>query len=86
MLVVLIIFVSVLIISTVIAIPNKIKEGKYIGREGVVNNTIAVSGQGKVYVKPDLAMIDFTVSAEASAVSRAMDCEGRRRPRSMLWA
>jgi len=75
---VLIVFVLVLIILAAVEIPNKIKQGKYIGREGAVNNTIAVSGQGEVYVKPGLAIIDFTVSAEASAVSKAMSDNSSR--------
>ena len=63
----LIVFVLVLIVLAVVEIPNKVKEGRYIGREGAINNTVAVSGQGEVYVKPNLAMIEFTASTEASA-------------------
>jgi hypothetical protein len=72
LIIVVIVFVLALIVSTIVGIPNKIKQGRYIGRETAVNNTIAVSGQGEVYVKPDLAMIEFSVSAEASTVGKAM--------------
>ncbi|MBU1137009.1 SIMPL domain-containing protein [Patescibacteria group bacterium] len=72
LIVVLIVFASVLIVSTIVGISNKIKQGRYIGREGAINNTIAVSGIGEVYLKPDLATIEFAVNTEASTVSKAM--------------
>lgn len=51
---------------------NKIKEGKYIGQDAVSKNTITVSATGEVYAKPDLALLDFSVTNEAKAVDQAM--------------
>jgi len=65
-------FLIALIISTVVDIQNKIKQGKYIGQDVVSRNTIVVSGTGEVYVKPDLAIISFSVVNEAKTVSEAM--------------
>lgn len=65
-----------LLFSTVLIgvyISNKIKEGRYIGQEAGVKNTITVSGTGEIYAKPDLAIIDFSVITEAKTVGEALD-------------
>ncbi|MBP8591121.1 SIMPL domain-containing protein [Candidatus Shapirobacteria bacterium] len=72
LLAVLVIFVATLTVSAVAGIQNKIKEGKYIGQEIETKNTLAVSGRGEVYGKPDLALISFSVVAEAKTVAEAM--------------
>lgn len=66
-------FLVALIISTTVDVQNKIKEGKYIGREFEAQNTITVSGEGEIYVKPDLALIDFSVVTEAKTVAKAIE-------------
>lgn len=50
---------------------NKIKEGRYIGME-IQGKTIAVSGTGEVFVKPDLIQTSFSVVTEAKTVAEAL--------------
>jgi uncharacterized protein YggE len=52
---------------------NAIKSSKFVGRGTGGVNTITVSGNGDVYAKPDLAVMDFTVVSEAATVAAAMD-------------
>lgn len=70
--VVLSLFLITLIISTIVGIQNKIKEGRYIGQEIESKNTITVTDTGEIYAKPDLALIDFSVITEAKTVALAM--------------
>ncbi len=72
LLIVLSIFLMVVTVWFVVAIQNKIKEGKYIGQEIEAKNTITVSETGEVYAKPDLALTTFSVIAEAKTVTEAM--------------
>jgi uncharacterized protein len=72
LIIVLSIFLVVLIISTVVGIQNKIKEGEYIGQEIETKNTISVSESSEVYAKPDLALANFSVKNEAATVAEAM--------------
>ena len=65
-------FLIVLIAYTAVSIPNKIKEGKYIGQEIETKNTITVSATGEIYAKPDLAITVFSVITEAKTVVEAM--------------
>jgi len=58
----------VLIVSGVIGIFNKIKEGYYIGAEVAYKNTISVEGEGKVYTKPDIALVNLSVVTEGREV------------------
>lgn len=58
----------VLIVSGVIGIFNKIKEGYYIGADVAYKNTISVKGEGKVYTKPDIALINLSVVTEGKEV------------------
>ena len=67
------IFLITLVVFVSVGISNKIKEGRYIGQNIEAKNTITVSGEGKIYSKPDLALIDFSVKTEAKTVSAAMD-------------
>jgi len=66
------IFLVALILFTAVSIQNKIKEGRYIGREIETQNTITVSGQGEIYAKPDLALTTFSVITEKKTVAEAM--------------
>jgi len=66
------VFLFVLIMSTVVGIQNKIKEGKYIGQEIEAKNTITVFDTGEIYAKPDLALTTFSVITEAKTVTEAM--------------
>jgi len=65
-------FLAVLVISTGVDVVNKIKQGKYIGREIETQNTITVSATSEVYAKPDLGLVSFSVVNEAKTVGEAM--------------
>lgn len=69
---ILIIFLISLIVSTSVGIQNKIKEGRYIGKEIEAKNTISVTDTGEIYAKPDLALIDFSVVTEGKTVTETM--------------
>ncbi len=71
--IVLCLFLAVLVVSTAVDVQNKIKEGKYIGREFEAQEVITVSGEGEIYAKPDLAIVDFSVVSEAKTVALAME-------------
>jgi len=66
------VFLLVLIVSTAVDIQNKIKEGKYIGKELETRNIITVSDTGEVYAKPDLAIATLSVVTEAKTVTKAL--------------
>lgn len=71
--IILCLFLIALIVSTTVEIMNKIKEGRYIGRDIESLKTITVSGTGEIYAKPDLAIVDFSVVTEAKTVAKAME-------------
>jgi len=75
---ILVLLLLVLTISTAVDIRNKIKEGRYIGQEIESKNTITVSGQGEVYAKPDLAVIEFSVVTEKETVEEALNVNQER--------
>jgi len=70
--VVFILFLLAVTVSTAVGILNKIKEGKYIGRNPEAQNTITVSDTGEIYTKPDLGLITFSVKTFAKTVVEAM--------------
>ncbi len=59
-------------------IKNKVEEGKYIGQEIQLRNTITVSGKGEIYAKPDLAQVTFSVITEAKTVEEAINENSRK--------
>ena len=70
---VLTLFLLVLVVSTVVGIQNKIKEGRYIGQEIEARHTISVSDTGEIYARPDLALTTFSVVTEKKTVSEALE-------------
>jgi len=66
-----VLFAALAVYVAVLAV-NAIKANKYIGRDVSTQNTISVSGKGEIYVKPDLAVMDFSVLSEAKTVAEAM--------------
>lgn len=62
---------TVLIVSGAVGIQNKIKEGKYTGQGLVNKNTISVSGEGKIFVKPDIGLVSISVVSESKKVAEA---------------
>lgn len=67
-----ILFLVVLVIWFGVGISNKIKAGKYIGRDIEARNVITVSGTGEIYAKPDLALVNFSVVTEKKTVEGTM--------------
>ncbi len=51
---------------------NKMEQSSYIGQEFEARNTITITGKGKVFVKPDLALVNLAVITEAKSVELAM--------------
>jgi len=66
------IFLLVLAVFYAVGIQNKIKEGKFIGRDIETRKTISFTGKGELYVKPDVGMISFSVLTEKKTVAEAM--------------
>lgn len=67
-----ILFLISLIVWFGVGTINKLKEGRYIGQEIEVRNTITVSGTGEIFIKPDLAKVDFSVVTDKKTVAEAM--------------
>ncbi len=59
---------AALLISHVVEIASKLKAYQYIGAGLQYNNTISVNGEGKVYTKPDIALVDISVVSEGVRV------------------
>ena len=70
---VVLLFLIALTILVSVDIANKIRQGQYIGQNIENKSTITVSGEGEIYSKPDLALIDFSVRTEDKTVSGAMN-------------
>jgi uncharacterized protein YggE len=54
----------------VVLVVNNIKESKYIGHTEA--NTLLVSGEGRVFAKPDIGQVDLSVVTQGSAVAAAV--------------
>ena len=66
-------FLIVLIIAGSVWIQGKIKENKYVG-EGLSNkNTINITGLGKIFVKPDIALVSVSVVSESKKLTEAQN-------------
>ena len=68
----------VLIVSGIVGIINKIKEGHYIGANAPYGKTISVQGQGKVYAKPDIAIIDLSIVTEGRNIKDVQDRNSKK--------
>ena len=66
-------FLIVLIVFVGVSAAVRIKEGKYIGTSLTDNRTISVRGSSEMYVKPDLAIVTFSVVNEGKTATQAMD-------------
>lgn len=63
----------VLIVSQVIGVINKIKQSRYIGADIAYKNTISVTGEGKVYTKPDIAIVSLSVVTQGNNIKSVQD-------------
>ncbi len=64
--------VAILVVFSIfgiVAIINNIKEGKYIGKSMDYRQTIDITGEGKIFAKPDIGQIDLSVVSQGSTVS-----------------
>lgn len=64
----LILFLAVLVVSEIVTIGNKIKEGRNIGA-GI--HTVSVSGEGRILGRPDVGQVDLSVISDAVTVAAA---------------
>lgn len=51
---------------------NAFKQFKYIGQSYEYRQTINVSGQGKVFAKPDIGQVDLSVVTQSGTVAKAV--------------
>lgn len=72
---VLVLLLIALTVFTGVIIRNKLKQGRHIEK---AENTITVSGQGEVYAKPDLAVVNFSVITEKDTVDQALQVNKER--------
>lgn len=59
---------TVLVVSYVVKIASELKAYRYIGAGVQYKNTISVSGEGKVYTKPDIALVNLSIVSEGKKV------------------
>ncbi len=67
----LLLMVTIIFVSVIAA--NQLKERSYIGMDLEKERTINVSGEGKVFGKPNIATVTFSVLNEAETADRAME-------------
>ena len=78
LLIVVIVFMVSLIILVNVQIFNGVKEGSYIGKGYEFQNIISFSGEGEVYVKPDMGLVTLSVVNEDKDVSSATEENTKR--------
>lgn len=71
-------FVAALFIYMLVLIANGLKEGRYIGKGNLEQNSITVSGSSEVYAKPDLALVNFSVISEGKTVAEATNSNSEK--------
>ncbi len=57
-----------LVIKYSVDIASKLRAYPYIGADAAYKSTISVRGEGRVYVKPDIAIVDLSVITEGKDV------------------
>ena len=69
--IVLVVFIlpAVLVISQGVEIASKLRAYNYIGAGLQYKNTISVSGEGKIYTRPDIALVNLSVVSEGTRVA-----------------
>jgi hypothetical protein len=70
-LIILAIFLVAMTVAKIFDTRNAIREGRYIGQNREYKNTIIVSGEGKVFAKPDIGEVTISVLSQASTVALA---------------
>lgn len=62
-----------LVINNIMDIASKMKIYSYIGADVAYKNTISVGGEGRVYTKPDVAILDMSVVTEGRNIKNVQD-------------
>ncbi|MBU4143061.1 SIMPL domain-containing protein, partial [Patescibacteria group bacterium] len=62
---------ALLVVFLAAASYTKILEGRYAGQSSQYKNTISVSGEGKVFAKPDIGQVSLSVISDALTVAAA---------------
>jgi uncharacterized protein YggE len=62
----------------VVKVVRDIKAVSYVGKAPTTINQISVAGKGEVIVKPDIAMISFSVTEQNMDVSKAQDTVNKK--------
>jgi len=70
--------ILVLVVSGIVGIVNKIKEGHYIGAGLAYKNVISVRGEGRVYTKPDIALVNLSVVSEGYRVKDVQEDNSKK--------
>lgn len=68
-----VIFVLTLILFFGAKVANEIKAGNFIGLAPASASTIQVTGEGRVYASPDMALLNIGVVSEAGTVKQAQE-------------
>lgn len=66
------VFIFFAIIFSGVSIVNKIKEGKFIGKNIEITNTISTSGYGEIFVRPDTAIITLSIINENINIEKSL--------------
>lgn len=62
-----------LVINHIIDIATKLRAYPYIGADVAYKNTISVRGEGRVYTKPDIAIINLSVVTQGKELNDVQD-------------
>jgi uncharacterized protein YggE len=63
----------VIVVNHIMDIATKMKAYSYVGADVAYKNTISISGEGRVYTKPDIAMINLSVVTEGKKITSAQE-------------
>ncbi|HYF10619.1 MAG TPA: SIMPL domain-containing protein [Candidatus Paceibacterota bacterium] len=64
---------------------NEFRVAGFVGRDGVVQNTITVDGRGEVNYKPDIATFTFAVTEEGKTVAEAQAKSSERMDKALKF-
>jgi uncharacterized protein YggE len=65
--------VALLALLVLVLFINQVKESKYIGSGRIAGSTITVSAEGEVTAVPDIAVLNFTSSKDATTAKEAQN-------------
>ncbi|PJE57696.1 MAG: hypothetical protein COU82_00560 [Candidatus Portnoybacteria bacterium CG10_big_fil_rev_8_21_14_0_10_38_18] len=68
----------ILVIHNTVDIISKLRAYHYIGLDAAYKNSISVQGEGKVYAKPDIAIVNLSVVTEGTNLKDVQDKNSRK--------